>query len=402
MPLLGIFSWAQYTTPAGIPAGDLTGDTQPNDPASPGYNASAPSWIGETFTFNGGAPTQIDINDDDAFFEDGYVETGGAQTLAQAVTIDGTLYPAGSTVENEFSLINSSGQEIYVVRINGVNVGFTYGSGDEPTLGETFTAAQGLDGDPADNAGGASSSSELYAGVVCFAAGTLIETPNGPRAVDALQLGDLVSTLDHGPMPILWLRQADQSLDSVSKEDTPVLIARGALGPERPTKDLIVSPQHRILVGNDQLSDVFGLEAFVPAKSLTSLPGIRHMKGKTQITWIHFACDRHEVVVANGCLTESLLLGPMVVNGLHASERRILTEIFGAAPKPDAALNGPPARECLTVGAVRRQLTKNLKVSDVSVFGAIWGISSRLGNRRSLAHRNHQPVFMTQANEPGP
>ncbi len=390
MPLLGIFSWAQYTTPAGIPAGDLTGDTQPNDPASPGYSSSAPSWIGETFTFNGGPPTQIDINDDDAFFEDGYVETGGAQTLAQAVTIDGTLYPAGSTVENEFSLINGSGQEIYVVRINGVNVGFTYGSGDEPTLGETFTAAQGLDGDPADNAGGASSSSEPYAGVVCFAAGTLIETPNGPRAVDALQLGDLVSTLDHGPMPILWLRQADQSLDNVSGEDTPVLIARGALGPERPTKDLIVSPQHRILVGNDQLSDIFETEALVPAKSLTSSLGIRHMKGKTHITWIYFACNRHEVVVANGCLTESLLLGPMVVNGLHASERRVLTEIFGAAPKPDAALNGPPARECLTVGAVRRQLTKNLKVSDVSAIGAIWGISSRLSNRRSLAHRNHQ------------
>ena len=63
MPFLGIYSWSQYTTPTGIPSGDLTGDTTPNDPAAPGYSSSAPTWIGETFTFNGGAPTQIDISD---------------------------------------------------------------------------------------------------------------------------------------------------------------------------------------------------------------------------------------------------------------------------------------------------------------------------------------------------
>ncbi|WP_245964071.1 Hint domain-containing protein [Roseovarius spongiae] len=193
MPFLGIFSWSQYTTPAGIPSGDLTSDTTPNDPASPGYSSSSPSWIGETFTFNGGAPTQIDINDDDGNFEDGYVETGGAQTLAQAVTIDGTLYPAGSVVENEFSLIDAGGQEIYVVRINGENVGFTYATGEGPTAGETFTAQQGLDGSGADNADGVSSSSEPYSDVICFAEGTLIETTLGAQAVERLQTGDIMA-----------------------------------------------------------------------------------------------------------------------------------------------------------------------------------------------------------------
>ncbi len=359
MPLLGLYSWSQYTTPAGIPSGDLTGDTTPNDPASPGYNSGAPSWIGKTFTFNGGSPSSIDINDDDANFEDGYVETGGAQTLAQDVTIDGTLYSAGSVVENEFSLIDSTGQEIYVVRINGVNVGFTYASGEEPTTGETFTATQGLDGSPVDNADGASSSSEPYADVICFATGTLIDTPDGPRAVEDLQPADLVTTLDHGPIPIRWVRSSHQPLEAAEKDAKPVLIAAGALGGELPLQDLIVSPQHRILVGGHrQLQALFQTEALAPAKSLTSLRGIRNMQGKTKITWIHFACDRHEVVTANGCLSESLLLGPMVVNGLTAPERQALTDIFGSPPTPDSALNGPPARECLTVGAVRRKLAR--------------------------------------------
>lgn len=270
MPFLSIFSWSQYTLPAGIPASDLTGDTTPNDPASPGYSATSPSWISETFTFNGGAPTQIDVSDDDGFFEDGYVETGDSQTLAQNVTIDGTLYLAGSVVENEFSLIDSDGMEIFVVRINGENVGFTYAAGDEPIATETFTAQEGLDGAPVDNADGTSSSAESYADIVCFAAGTLIETPQGPKAVETLRPGQTMTTSDHGSMPILWVRNNRQALDSAPEDGRPVLISAGELGSECPSTGLIVSPQHRVLVGRKQLGDVFSAEAFAPAKSLTN------------------------------------------------------------------------------------------------------------------------------------
>lgn len=48
--------------------------------------------VGETLTYNGGTGTTLDINDDDGFLEDGYVETGGAQTLNDPVTIDGVTY----------------------------------------------------------------------------------------------------------------------------------------------------------------------------------------------------------------------------------------------------------------------------------------------------------------------
>lgn len=364
MPFLGIFSWSQYTTPAGIPSGDLTGDTAPNDPAAPGYSSSAPSWIGETFTFNGGGPTQIDIDDDDGNFEDGYVETGGAQTLAQDVTIDGTLYLAGSTVENEFSLVNASGQEIYVVRINGQNVGFTYATGEQPTSGETFTAQQGFDGSPSDNADGTSMSAEPYADIVCFAAGTLIDTIDGPRMVETLQSGDLVTTLDHGPKPVLWLRISHQPLDKAPDDGRPVLISAGALGPGCPGTDLVVSPQHRIFVGGGQLGEFFESEALAPAKSLTRLPGIRHMRGKRDITWVHFSFESHEVISSNGCLTESLLLGPMVTNGMTRIERREVSQIFGRPPSRNATFNGPPARNLLSVRDARTAIEARKKLLD--------------------------------------
>ncbi len=195
--------------------------------------------------------------------------------------------------------------------------------------------------------------------VPCYATGTLIDTPGGPRAVEDLQVGDLVETLDHGPQPIRWTSSRDYPLEEVDVDAKPVLIAAGALGKGLPTQDLIVSPQHRMFVGSHgQLDGWFRTEGFAPAKTLTVVKGIRHMKGKQTITWIHFACDRHEVVMANGCLSETLLLGPMVVNGLTRLDRRALTAICGAAPTPDAALNGPAARECLKVGEVRRHLAK--------------------------------------------
>ena len=193
--------------------------------------------------------------------------------------------------------------------------------------------------------------------IVCYGAGTLIATPNGEVPVEKLQPGDMVITLDHGGQPVRWIHSDHHPLEEAERDAKPILILANALGAGLPKEDLIVSPQHRILVGGGgQLDGWFKTESFAPAKSLTSLPRIRHMNGKKRITWYHFACDRHEVVLANGCLSESLLLGPMVVNGLTAEERHDLASIFGVAPTPDAALNGPSARVCQKVGDVRRHI----------------------------------------------
>ena len=85
--------------------------------------------------------------------------------------------------------------------------------------------------------------------VPCCAPGTLIDTPDGPRAVETLQPGDRVATLDNGPQEIRWVRSSDQPLEAAEKDAKPVLIAASALGGKLPAQDLIVSPQHRILVG---------------------------------------------------------------------------------------------------------------------------------------------------------
>ena len=256
------------------------------------------------------------------------------------------------------ALVDDLGNVIQFVSFGGT-VTATEGPADGLTSTDIGTADPGESLQSNDDGSSYFAQTTTNPGTIpCYAPGTMIDTPDDPRAVETLLPCDLVMTLDHGPQPIKWVRAGDQPLEHVDPDAKPVLIKAGALGRNLPAQDMIVSPQHRILVGGaGQLQTFFASEAFAPAKSLTSLPGIRHMMGRKKIVWHHFACDRHEIVVANGCLSESLLLGPMVMRDLSENQRDAVYEIF-RSDNNSAALNGPPARPCLKVGEVRRMLKK--------------------------------------------
>lgn len=198
---------------------------------------------------------------------------------------------------------------------------------------------------------------------VCFAPGTLIKTPFGARQVETLKPGDFVATVDHGFQEIRWVHTDEQAIDG--ENSYPILIKAGALGINLPHTDLVVSSQHRILVGEaGQLEHVFKEPALVPAKGLITLPGIRKMRGKKQVDWWHFALDCHEVVEANGAQAESLLISKMVLNALDASERMCLHSMFGLIEGYDVALNGPPARELLGAGKAKRRIKLEKQLRD--------------------------------------
>lgn len=76
----------------------------------------------------------------------------------------------------------------------------------------------------------------------CFARGTLIRTPEGEVAVEALDIGQLVST-PKGSMPVRWLGQNSPNvLDQPSPEqEWLVCICASALGEGVPKRDLLVT-----------------------------------------------------------------------------------------------------------------------------------------------------------------
>jgi hypothetical protein len=154
--------------------------------------------------------------------------------------------------------------------------------------------------------------------VICFADGTLIDTPLGPCNVETLAAGDLVDTVDNGPQPVLWT--GSRILDAATLRQAlhlrPVRISAGALGPGVPEDDLIVSPQHRVLVSDWRAQLFFGLdEVLVPAKGLLDMPGIDVDEGWSG-SYHHLLFDRHEVIYSNGQPSESLHLGEIATSAL--------------------------------------------------------------------------------------
>lgn len=191
--------------------------------------------------------------------------------------------------------------------------------------------------------------------IPCFDAGTLIDTPRGPCAVETLRPGDLVRTYDCGDMPVLWTRSSTHCLEGKDSASAPILVGKGALGPGRPDRDLVISPQHRILVGGaGQLPTLVDHEALSPAKALAGLRGIRRMHGRRTVRWVHFALETHQIVRSNGCYTESLLLGPMVLGRLSNRQRDHLRSVF--RPGDRTHWNGKVARPCLKVREVAERV----------------------------------------------
>ena len=190
---------------------------------------------------------------------------------------------------------------------------------------------------------------------VCFAPGTLIDVPAGRRAVESLQPGDLVLTEDRGPQPLVWTGSRRLVFGPEPHPQKPVHVPRGALAEDVPVQDLIVSPQHRFLIGGESLRARHRIdEALAPVKGLIGRRGIRQMRGKRGIVYVTLLFQRHELIRANGALVESFLPRRYALTLLDVEQR---SQVLRALPKVwlDSETGyGPPARPLLGKGQVQR------------------------------------------------
>ena len=149
--------------------------------------------------------------------------------------------------------------------------------------------------------------------VTCFAAGTRIATRHGEVAVETLRAGDEVELAPHpspDPLPsptslakgeggvVVWVghRHVDCARHPRPELVWPVRIAAGAFGPGRPARDLFVSPDHAVLVG----------DVLIPAKYLVDGEAIVQVR-VARVTYWHVELARHAVLLAEGLAVESYL-----------------------------------------------------------------------------------------------
>ncbi len=145
-------------------------------------------------------------------------------------------------------------------------------------------------------------------GVICFTPGTRIDTPGGQRLIDDLTVGDRISTRDNGPQEVLWIgrRRMSGARLYAMPHLRPVRVSAGAFNPDQPQPDLLVSPQHRLLIEGKAARDLFN-EHEVLATAFDMVDGNRICVDMAlrEVTYIHLLLPSHQIITANGLPTES-------------------------------------------------------------------------------------------------
>lgn len=315
-----------------------------------GFSWEVPNDLKITFNFSSTAVlTFSDSNgilSDDPYSGDAVID----QYLTQPVTIGGQSWvPSGSAmrwqwpppvvVEDEYHVIlfDDQGNSYEMV---GISIATGYSTqvvgiaflGEAPPLGTALYYRQGLSSYNGSTSSPIPDLSVDPSTAPCFLRGTLIETPAGLRPVQDLQAGDLVMTLDHGPMPLVW---AGSSVVAGTGRLAPVRIPAGHLGNAR---DLMLSQNHRVLVTGAMAELLFGEpEILVAAGHLADGQWVR-LEPQPEVEYFHLLLDGHQILLAEGAPVESLYLGRQALVALDQDARAEIAAIFPESPWEQALI----------------------------------------------------------------
>ncbi len=311
-------------------AGSLVGQTFGNvdAPLLDNFANFGPGTTG----FGGGSHASL-FDQDNTTANDTFSINGGPdQVFDSMATYNATItYTDGSTATITAVIFQDDSGNTYLAPETSFN-------SDQSKLEAAPIRSLTLDSLSSNNFAGMTAERQSFDYVTCFVRGTSILTGAGEVAVEDLCVGDEVETVDNGLQTIRWIGRATHITQG---NLIPVRIEAGALGEHLPTRALVVSPQHRILVRSKIAHRITGSgEVLIPAKKLIGLPGIELAKNSGIITYFHILCDRHEIIFAEGACSETLLLGPLATSYIEPDVYRELIEVF-----PNLARNASkPAR----------------------------------------------------------
>jgi hypothetical protein len=202
--------------------------------------------------------------------------------------------------------------------------------------------------------------------IPCFASGTCIATPGGQTRVEALRPGDRVLTQSGELLPIVWTgqRRVDCDAHPEPARVRPIRIAAHAFGEHEPHRDLLLSPDHAILVQ----------DVLVPVKHLVNGQSIRQLD-MPMITYHHLELPHHAVILAEGLPCESYLdTGDRIAFADHGGQI-LLYPVFGGETRDvmlvrDALACAPLRVMGEEVDAVRSLLAARIPLTEAQTLTA--------------------------------
>ena len=179
----------------------------------------------------------------------------------------------------------------------------------------------------------------------CYCPGTLIKTQRGQKRVEKLKIGDKVMTASGMARRIKWIGRRSYGGRFVMgrKDILPVCIKAGALEDDVPKRDLWISPNHAMYLD--------GL--LIEAKDLINGVSIAQAEWVEKVEYFHIELDTHDVIVAEGALSESFIDDDDRFMFQNAHEYRAIYPDAAAGPAQYCA---PRVEDGYEVEAVRRRL----------------------------------------------
>ena len=166
--------------------------------------------------------------------------------------------------------------------------------------------------------------------LVCFEGNSLIKTNAGFCKASDIQIGQMVWTQDNGYQPVKWVgsRLVSKQEQIADKSLRAVQFNKGSLGCDMPNQDILVSQNHRMVLSNWLVQSHMGMDqALAPAKHFVNEDGVT-LAPCEDVEYVHFMFENHEIVEANGCLSESFFPGDQAMKGINKDAQDELYKLF--------------------------------------------------------------------------
>lgn len=179
----------------------------------------------------------------------------------------------------------------------------------------------------------------------CYRKGTRIAAERGEVAIESLRIGENVLTQSGALRPIRWIGRRTYAKDAAmgNPELLPVLFRRGSLGADIPRRDLWVSPEHAMWIDG----------MLIPAHALVNGESILQDDRVQEVSYIHIEFDTHDVVLAEGALSESYVDDE---SREHFDNIAEYCALYPDAPRKPARFCAPRVEDGEALQAVRRRL----------------------------------------------
>ncbi|MEM9350982.1 MAG: Hint domain-containing protein [Pseudomonadota bacterium] len=142
---------------------------------------------------------------------------------------------------------------------------------------------------------------------MAFARGTLITTPDGPTAIEDIQPGMKVNTIDAGAQPVLWKGATTLVPGAAGQSEEAgqlTRIAQNAMGVHHPSHDLLLGFGARLYQANRGL--------MVPANDLIDGEYVFAVRPPSPVRVFHLALKHHGCIRAADMVVESFHPGDAV------------------------------------------------------------------------------------------